>query len=143
LRSPLGALFSSNSKYRKKTHTRSHVFLGWTNPTSDVLQVFLLSFLEQESNSQKFTMSIYLSRSFPRSNSSFQLSSGNALQSEVVRWQRVFGTGSAILAAFLALAGAAWSLDLTNLLSLNLLGAIYWLFIYLSIYIDILRRKNE
>ncbi len=88
-------------------------------------------------------MSIYLSRSFPRSNSSFQLSSGNALQSEVVRWQRVFGTGSAILAAFLALAGAAWSLDLTNLLSLNLLGAIYWLFIYLSIYIDILRRKNE
>nr|YP_010348912.1 ribosomal protein S1 [Fragaria iinumae]UNS17508.1 ribosomal protein S1 [Fragaria iinumae]UTB64225.1 ribosomal protein S1 [Fragaria iinumae] len=30
-------------------------------------------------------MSIYLSRSFPRSNSSFQLSSGNALQSEVVR----------------------------------------------------------
>nr|QNP08687.1 ribosomal protein S1 [Rosa sp. JP-2020] len=30
-------------------------------------------------------MSIYMSRSFPRSNSSFKLSSGNALESEVVR----------------------------------------------------------
>lgn len=54
-----------------------------------------------------------------------------------LRWQQVFGTGSAILAAFLALAGAAWSLDFTDLLSFNLLGAIYWLFIYLSIYIEI------
>lgn len=54
-----------------------------------------------------------------------------------LRWQQVFGTGSAILAAFLALAGAAWSLDLTDLLSFNLLVAIYWLFVYLSIYIEI------
>ena len=54
-----------------------------------------------------------------------------------LRWQQVFGTGSAILAAFLALAGAAWSLDLTDLLYFNLLGAIYWLFIYLYLYIEI------
>lgn len=54
-----------------------------------------------------------------------------------LRWQQVLGTGSAILAAFLALAGAAWSLDLTDLLSFNLLVAIYWLFVYLSIYIEI------
>lgn len=54
-----------------------------------------------------------------------------------LRWQQVFGTGSAILAAFLALARAAWSLDLTDLLSFNLFCAIYWLFIYLSIYLEI------
>ena len=34
---------------------------------------------------RKLMMSIYLSRSFPRSNSSFFLCSGNALQSEVLR----------------------------------------------------------
>lgn len=34
---------------------------------------------------KKLMMSIYLSRSFPRSNSSFFLCSGNALQSEVLR----------------------------------------------------------
>lgn len=50
-----------------------------------------------------------------------------------LRWQPVFGTGSAIL----ALAGAAWSLDLTDLLYFNLFGALYWLFIYLSLYIEI------
>lgn len=54
-----------------------------------------------------------------------------------LRWQPVFGTGSAILAAFLALAGAAWSLDLTYLLYFNLFGALYWLFIYLALYIEI------
>lgn len=54
-----------------------------------------------------------------------------------LRWQQVFGTGSAILAAFLALAGAAWSLDLPDVLCFNLFGAIYWLFISLSIYIEI------
>ena len=54
-----------------------------------------------------------------------------------LRWQQVFGTGSAILAAFLALAGAAWSLDFPDVLCFNLFGAIYWLFIYISIYIDI------
>jgi hypothetical protein len=54
-----------------------------------------------------------------------------------LRWQQVFGTGSAILDAFLALARAAWSLDLTDLLSFNLFCAIYWLFIYLSIYLEI------
>lgn len=46
-----------------------------------------------------------------------------------LRWQPVFGAGSAILAAFLALAGAAWSLDFTGLLYFNLFGAQYWLFI--------------
>lgn len=54
-----------------------------------------------------------------------------------LRWQQVFGAGSAILAAFLALAGAAWSLDLPDVLCFNLFGAIYWLFIYISIYIEI------
>lgn len=54
-----------------------------------------------------------------------------------LRWQQVFGTGSAILAAFLALAGAASSLDLPDVLCFNLFGAIYWVFIYISIYIEI------
>lgn len=54
-----------------------------------------------------------------------------------LRWQPVFGTGSAILAAFLALAGAASSLDLPDVLCFNLFGAIYWVFIYISIYIEI------
>lgn len=54
-----------------------------------------------------------------------------------LRWQPVFGTGSAILAAFLALAGAASSLDLPDVLCFNLFCAIYWVFIYISIYIEI------
>lgn len=54
-----------------------------------------------------------------------------------LRWQQVFGTGSAILAAFLALGGAAWSLDLPDVLCFNLFSAIYWSFIYVSIYIEI------
>ena len=60
--------------------------LSWLDQP-DFLLVFLL---EQEAELQvnlnrKLMMSIYLSRSFPRSNSSFFLCSGNALQSEVLR----------------------------------------------------------
>ena len=47
------------------------------------------------------------------------------------------GAAAAILAAFLALAGAAWSLDLPDVLCFNLFIAIYWIFLYLSIYIEI------
>lgn len=39
--------------------------------------------VEEEEKKAYLMMSIYLSRSFPRSNSSFFLCSGNALQSEV------------------------------------------------------------
>lgn len=45
--------------------------------------------------------------------------------------KQLVGTGAAIL----ALAGAAWSLDLPYVLCFNLFSAIYWFFIYLSIYI--------
>jgi len=45
----------------------------------------------------------------------------------------IFGTGLAIL----ALAGAAWSLDLPDVLCFNLFGSIYWFFIYLYLYIEI------
>lgn len=41
--------------------------------------------VEEEEKKAYLMMSIYLSRSFPRSNSSFFLCSGNALQSEVWR----------------------------------------------------------
>lgn len=44
---------------------------------------------------------------------------------------------SFLLAAFLALAGAAWSLDLTGLLYFHLFGALYWFVIYLYLYIEI------
>ncbi len=80
----MSLLNSEISLEKNLTPKKSHVFLGWTNPTGYFLQVFHL-LLEQESDIRKFTMSIYMSRLFPRSNSSFQLDSGNALQSEVVR----------------------------------------------------------
>lgn len=44
---------------------------------------------------------------------------------------------SAILAAFLYLAGAAWFRDLTDLLCFNLFSALSWLFVYLFIFIEI------
>ena len=49
----------------------------------------------------------------------------------------------AIIAAFLALAGAAWSLDLPYFLAFNLFCSVYWSFIYLSIYIDIFWKVYE
>jgi hypothetical protein len=48
---------------------------------------------------------------------------------------KLMGAGAAILAAFLALAGAAWSLALPDLLSFFLFTCVYWFFVYLYIYI--------
>lgn len=45
------------------------------------------------------------------------------------------GAGAAILAAFLALAGAAWSLALPDLLCFFLFTCVYWFLVYLYIYI--------
>lgn len=45
------------------------------------------------------------------------------------------GAGAAILAAFLALAGAAWYLALPDLLSFFLFTCVYWFLVYLYIYI--------
>lgn len=50
---------------------------------------------------------------------------------------KLIGAVAAIIVSFLALAGAAWCLDLTDLLCFNLICAIYWLFIYLFLYIEI------
>ncbi|XP_031375561.1 uncharacterized protein LOC116190023 [Punica granatum] len=72
-----------------------------------------------------------------------QMHSRATSESETLRWQPVFWIGSAILAAFLALAGAAWFLELTYLLYFNLFGALYGLLIYLSLYIEIRWRVYE
>lgn len=53
------------------------------------------------------------------------------------------GAPAAILAAFIALAGAAWSLDLPDILSFNLINLLGMLIIYISIYIDLRWRVYE
>ncbi|KAK4280287.1 hypothetical protein QN277_011929 [Acacia crassicarpa] len=51
-----------------------------------------------------------------------------------LRWQPVFETGSAILAAFLALAGAAWYNHIPDLACFFLFLGGYWAFIYFLIF---------
>ena len=79
-------LYIKRKKKLRMKYAQGLPCLSWLDQP-DFRKVFLL---EQEAELQvnlnrKLMISIYLSRSFPRSNSSFFLCSGNALQSEVLR----------------------------------------------------------